>query len=812
MNRMNSSRKTRAWKIEETGMPRWIFPIPSRHEVNLYTDFLHVFECRKAPRKASIRISADTDFVLWINGNFAGFNQYPNYPESKTYEEFNLGSFIRTGRNILSITMFYNGRTSSVYQRGRPGIVFEITAGETAACSGTETMHRPNPCYHSGPIAIVSNQLSFTFGYDARGEDGFNCSSYEPTGEWKHITEAETSIPAGRAILYPRPVKRLTEEQAAPASLKEAGLFKYNVTGAAYDPATADSTAGLTAETGAVTSPAELMQHAELCRMNISELSAVSPSGAPPISWSGRPSSGSGSADGIYLLFDLGLENAGYIDFEVTACAGTIIDIGYGEHLEDGRPRTLIDERHFAGRYICRGGNQSFTHYFLRWAGRYLQLNIQSFDFTLQDIGLKVFSYRVTNKGSIRTDSRLHSRIIGAGRRTLRLCMHEHYEDTPWREQALYANDARIQALCGYYAFGEYQMPAASFSLLGEGIRDDGYLNLTAPALPPVTIPSFTFAWILAVRDHFLYSGDNRLARRFLPQIISMLRGFLTDRKNGLLTLSRTEGVWHFYDWSAGMSGYSGEALAAGLLYDAPLNCYLVMAIDAAMDLLKWSGEDSAPDIASAAEAVRNRIAQEFWNPEEDAFKTCHGSSTMTELTQALAVLAKAGDENIRGRALSRMARPDSGLAGAGLSQSFYTFEALMTRPELFAVKVLDRIEHTWGSMLDAGATTFWETHIGAGDFNKAGSLCHGWSAVPVYVFYHDILGIQPLAPGFSLFAARPAAGTVSSCSGSVPTPEGRIRFEWEDRGSGGLLKRLEAPQKLVLDGSHGIRASLDHA
>lgn len=37
--------------------------------------------------------------------------------------------------------------------------------------------------------------------------------------------------------------------------------------------------------------------------------------------------------------------------------------------------------------------------------------------------------------------------------------------------------------------------------------------------------------------------------------------------------------------------------------------------------------------------------------------------------------------------------------------------------------------------MLKRGADTFWETDKGADDFSRAGSLCHGWSAVPVYMF-----------------------------------------------------------------------------
>jgi hypothetical protein len=37
--------------------------------------------------------------------------------------------------------------------------------------------------------------------------------------------------------------------------------------------------------------------------------------------------------------------------------------------------------------------------------------------------------------------------------------------------------------------------------------------------------------------------------------------------------------------------------------------------------------------------------------------------------------------------------------------------------------------------MIDAGSTTVWETINGSVDFDNAGSLCHGWSAVPIYVY-----------------------------------------------------------------------------
>ena len=46
---------------------------------------------------------------------------------------------------------------------------------------------------------------------------------------------------------------------------------------------------------------------------------------------------------------------------------------------------------------------------------------------------------------------------------------------------------------------------------------------------------------------------------------------------------------------------------------------------------------------------------------------------------------------------------------------------------------IVKDIEEKYGYMLENGATTFWETIGGSADFDGAGSLCHGWSALPVY-------------------------------------------------------------------------------
>ena len=75
------------------------------------------------------------------------------------------------------------------------------------------------------------------------------------------------------------------------------------------------------------------------------------------------------------------------------------------------------------------------------------------------------------------------------------------------------------------------------------------------------------------------------------------------------------------------------------------------------------------------------------------------------------------------------------------LSYSVYKYDVLMQEPEKYKESVFDEIADRWGKMLFKGATTFWETDIGADDFYKAGSLCHGWSAIPIYLYSRYSLG-----------------------------------------------------------------------
>jgi hypothetical protein len=58
-------------------------------------------------------------------------------------------------------------------------------------------------------------------------------------------------------------------------------------------------------------------------------------------------------------------------------------------------------------------------------------------------------------------------------------------------------------------------------------------------------------------------------------------------------------------------------------------------------------------------------------------------------------------------------------------------------------------------------------------------SYNHAWSCYPGRFFLSGVLGICPVAPGYSVFAIRPQMSGLSRASGTVPTVKGNIVVGW---------------------------------
>ena len=751
---------------KSSNTPKWVWFPENQQRINQYVDFRREFMIDKVC-DAELLISVDTNFVVWINGHLAGTGQFTDYPENKTFSQIDIGHLLQAGKNILAIQVHFCGENNFSYIPWQGGLWYSLNAGENIMSSDVQTFSRISPSYRQGLLPRITPQMGFTFEYKAVDDDWLSVE-YSPDKSW-----VSSEVFGMDPVPKQRPLPMLDILPRVNSEIVGQGVFRRNT---------------LNEQT-----VAEMMQTDFLSAKRATELfcNIKVRDDLDGCAVSVEPDS-MGNVDGVYIIIDLVRQECGLIDLEMTAPAGVKVDIAVGEHLDDMRVRSFVGGRNFSSRYITCEGHQHFTHFMNRYSGRYMQLNISSISgpVTLHYAGLTPTEYALQKRGEFSCSNSLMNQIYNISMRTLHLCMHEHYEDCPWREQALYANDSRNQALTGYYTFGEYDFPKVSIELLRAGLQDDGYLEMCAPAKIDFTIPSFTFTWFLSLRDHLLHSGNLEFASKILPQARRIIDGYIATLENGLMPSPIGERFWHFYDWADGLTGDSVHPTKGGLTgkrFDAPMNMFLILALRATATIA-----DACKNILLAERY--NKIADEisfaadkkFWNEKSEAYQTFVGEQAIenhfAELTQSLALLSGiAGDRQV---GLQRMlASENNGWVETTLSQSLYKFQALLMDDLQYAGWVFDKIKADWGSMLYDGATSFWETIKGQKDFEDAGSLCHGWSGTPAYFYQAYLLGIKPLDPGFRRFSVSPILNVVDQAEGRVPTPHGVIQVQWRKSG-----------------------------
>jgi alpha-L-rhamnosidase len=757
----------------------WLCPAILTDKKNQYIEFRQTFDLDEVSGDSELRISADSNFTAWINGKFVGTGQFSDYPEEKTYSTMNVSKFLQIGSNVLAVQIIYWGIDHFTYIKGKGGLIYEIHTPKKTIASGSDTVFRISTSYKSGDMARISPQMPFVFQYSGQEDDGWTMSAYNHKN-WRRPEKEDIITTHQNNLPILRPLPMLEIKPRATGKIIAQGFF---------DRCDSEDE-----------SVAELMQSDYLSARRFHEVFSKNDQPENSFFSAATISSDIISKNGCYFIVDLGREEVGFIDLELDAAKGTIIDIAIGEHLSDLRVRSSVGGRNFASRYICTQGRQKFTHYGNRYAGRYIQLHINpsSQDITICYAGIIPTEYPLEMKGEFCANDSLMNKIHEVSLRTLHLCMHEHYEDCPWREQALYANDSRNQALAGYYGFGEYEFPKVSFALLGRGLKEDGFLELCAPAEIEITIPSFTMVWILAIRDAWLFSGNIDFTRTWQPQIKKMLDAFIAKLKNGLFPCPQGKRFWQFYDWADGLDSWDEKKYLImeieGERFDAILNLYLILALKAGAQIAKaCNNDETAKKYSQLTKTIAESIHRVFWNDTDKLYQTYSGHGAIenhyAELTQSLALLAGVCPQTESTELRKKIACKNNGLVETTLSQSLYKFEALLQSPAEHGKWVFDKMAENWGYMLFNGATSFWETLKGQADFGDAGSLCHGWAAIPVYFYQAYLLGVKPVEPGFKKFMIFPLFSVLNKASGKVPTPYGDIGVDWERQGEKTILK-----------------------
>lgn len=618
---------------------------------DIYCDFYESFTYTGG--KVMVEISADSNYALYVNGVFADAGQYADYPHYKVYDELDITSFCKEGKNHIAIVVAHWGGDFFTYQPGTAALRYALLVdGNCVTASNEATLCRESCTYENGLCKIITAQLGYSFHYDITKEDGWMLGDLEG---FEKASVVEQDLP-----MFPRPCKKLSWQENAPATLLK-------------------------------------------------------------------------NENGTHFLYDLGQEEVGHLTLKLHSSKKQKLTFAYGEYLMDGKVNQVIDGRDFSVEVTVKEGENTYFNPFRRLGLRYLEVFCEA-PIKPEYITVKPAVYPLTKNKNLPEDA-LDRKIYEASMRTLELCMHEHYEDCPWREQALYCMDSRNQMLLGYYAFKEYEFPRSNLKLMAMDRREDDLLSICFPAGNFLTekglvIPSFNLHWFTQVWEYMSHSGDYAFGKEIYPKLCSVLKVFTDRIEDGCVKSFTSMTYWNFYEWSENLEGHLGSSDKEA--FEAALNCLLIFALRCMAKIANAIGEkDKFTHLIAPLQAG---IRRRFFDEEHCLFRNREDSDAVSELVNALCILADVTTKEESKRIAQVLAEGKGGLTPATLSMLCFKYDALLkVDAEKYSNYIYEEIRAKFKRMLDMGATTFWETEDT--DQIPEYSRCHGWSALPIYYF-----------------------------------------------------------------------------
>lgn len=421
------------------------------------------------------------------------------------------------------------------------------------------------------------------------------------------------------------------------------------------------------------------------------------------------------------MIFDLGMETVGFLTFDINTKSQKL-KIAYGEHLADGVVRQNIDTRDFSVEYIAKDGQNVYQNTFRRLAGRYLELKYEGEKPTVNSIGLAPVSYPVKVKDFKLKDEELQ-KIYDASVLTLQSCMHEHYEDCPWREQALYAMDGRNQMMCGYQAFEGTDYQRHNLILLSKSLRKDGLLDICAPCDTDRPIVFYSMCFIIAVYEYVQQTKDKSILDIVSSCMDTIMKTLSDNIKDNLIRAFQDPPFWNFFEWTDESDGDDGGSVH---LMQNCMFCYT-------HELYKELTGKSVADTDKMKEAIKKQF---YVNGKYVLHDKTNRDS---QLGNSLVLLAKIEGKDFADKLAADLkvcwTKPSGTMIKASLSMKAFVYDALINFGDENKEIVLEDIRNTFTKMINNQyfTGTFWETEVGQSDFDNAGSLCHGWSAIAAY-------------------------------------------------------------------------------
>jgi len=769
-------------RLPDLSPARWIWYPSGRTLQNTFVLFRRELLLTAKPRRAMGWISADSRYRLEVNGRRIQWGPAPSDPRWAEADPLDFTSLLEPGRNVIGVTVLFYGTGDGTWPLGKPGFLFwlEIEQADGRVdriVSDGEWQAQVCRAWRPGRAkrwylrALQEEFDSRLYPY------GWSESGFEPGGLWlpamplagspnkpalsTNYYEYTVDPGAGPpdAELRPRSIPMLRESLVTAARLTETLWLDWHSAPQDYFDFRIPN--AFSASRG--------------------QLAVETAPGQWRVELDGRR--------GSVLTFEFQDQIVGWPGFEIEAPAGTTIELLVHEaHAPDGPP---LLNTHFDSwtRFICRGGLnrfETFDYESLRW----LQLHLHGAEGPVHvsnvHVRRRVFPW--PNEPRVKTSEPPLQRLFDASLNTLNNCAQETLVDGMARERQQYSGDGGHQLHAVHLAFGESRLPARYLSTWSQGLTKEGFFLDCWPAydrLARLVERQFDLSGWGPILDHgvgfnfdcwshYLYTGDLDSLREPYPRLLRFaqyLRSLVGA--DGLLPVENL-GIPSVWIDHAAYQRQRHKQCAFNLYTAAVMQHALAPISHAFGDAAEAETADQfGHDLHRAAVRKfwsRRRalfINNLPWLAEEKAVRTCDRSL-------ATAVLF----DQCPGRKSENAVRslvdcpPEMGFSYPANAGWRLWALARAGRADVIVKDLRER----WAPMDSVRLNnTLQEDWRAAPDSGAQWSHC---AVVPLYLAYHGLLGLRPLAPGFQRYELRPQLADLADLDLSAFTVLGPLSFK----------------------------------
>jgi hypothetical protein len=195
---------------------KWIWTARPQRPGHSFVCFRRSLELKGDASQAMLKITADSRYILYVNGRWVGNGPPRAFPSPWTVDEYDLRGLLRRGRNVVSVLVQHIGLSTFQYILCDPGLLAQLDwrdgRGSHRLVSDSSWRCRPHEGY-TWPVPRESVHKGWEEQFDARKGPG---------PDWTEADYDDSAWPAARAVcnvgqgahreLAPRDIPMMTRQ------------------------------------------------------------------------------------------------------------------------------------------------------------------------------------------------------------------------------------------------------------------------------------------------------------------------------------------------------------------------------------------------------------------------------------------------------------------------------------------------------------------------------------------------------------------------------------------------------------------------